>query len=74
MNNTEEKKVIEEIRNEYGSVSKMIAKVENQVSYLKRYGGYMGRDGADTLERALYEIPSKYHRIFYKYQFTVPRP
>lgn len=71
---TAETKLIEQIRSEYGSVSKMIAKVDNQIEYLIKYNGYMGRDRADILERALWEIPSKYHQIFYRYHHTTARP
>lgn len=40
--NPQESKIIEAIRKEYGSVSKMIAVVENRVSDLKKYHGYEG--------------------------------
>lgn len=67
-------KEIEEIRKQYGSVSKMIALVDNEVDSLRKYGGHAGRDGADTLSQAIRLIPSSYHPIFYKYHFTFPRP
>jgi hypothetical protein len=69
-----DKDAIAEINREYGSVSKMIAKVNNKIHSLVEYGGYKGRDGADTLDQALREIPNKYHRIFFKYHHTYPRP
>lgn len=65
---------LNEIRREYGSVSKMISLVDNEVERLRKYGGHAGRDGADTLDQAIKFIPSKYQPIFYKYHFTYPRP
>lgn len=65
---------LNEITSKYGSVSKMISLVDNEVDRLRRYGGHSGRDGADTLDQAIKLIPSKYRSIFYKYHFTYPRP
>lgn len=67
-------KVLDEIRKKYGSVSKMIALVDNEVDRLRMYGGHAGRDGADTLEQAIRQIPSDYHSVFYKYHYIFPRP
>jgi hypothetical protein len=69
-----DKKTIDDINREYGSVSKMIAKVDNKIQSLIDHEGYSGRDRADTLDQALREIPNKYRNIFFKYHHTYPRP
>lgn len=69
-----ETKTIEEIREKYGSVSGMIAIVDNEVDRLRKHEGHAGRDGADTLDRAIRLIPSEYHPVFYRYHSTFPRP
>lgn len=69
-----EDKIIEEIREKYGSVSKMISLVENKISHLIKYGGQNGRDNGDTAEEALRIIPRKYHALYYQYAHTFPRP
>jgi len=69
-----EKTLIEEIEQQFGSVGKMVALVNNEVSNLKKYHGYEGRDGGDTLQRALTKIPSRFHSIFYKWAYTSPKP
>lgn len=74
MANQKDIKLIEEAREKYGSVSKMIAIVDNEVSRLVEYGGYRGRDGADTLAVALYKIDSKFHTLYRQYCFSFPRP
>ena len=71
---TPEQTTVEAVRAKYGSVSKMISVVNNEMERLKEYGGYFGRDGADTLERALLLIPRKFHAIYYKWAHTFPRP
>lgn len=69
-----EKELLKEIRSKYGSVSKMISIVDNEIHRLREYGGHKGRDSADTLEQAIRLIPAAYRPIFYRYHFTFPRP
>ena len=66
--------LILEVVEQYGSVGKMIATVNNRVHSLREFGGHKGRDGADTLEVALRDIPRRYHSIYYKYAHTIPTP
>lgn len=69
-----EHELINEISQEYGSVSKMIAGINNEVNYLREHGGHKGRDGADTLNSALRNIPLKFHSIYYKYAHSTYKP
>lgn len=62
-----DKKIVAEIDDKYGSVEKMVHAVRNRIDDLKKYHGYLGRDGADTLEAALKDIPSRFHMMYYKY-------